>query len=142
MGSGASGYFAYMVPHRARTDGFIDPCVPALAAKPPSGPGWVHEIKHDGYGLIVRRDGEAGGGDGYDELTSKVRSCMLRGAAGGKPMSIDAEEAAIRTAIVGALVGHSEVGERGFDALFAMRQAEAIVKALKIGGYEIKRASR
>jgi ATP-dependent DNA ligase len=60
MGSGASGYFAYMVPHRARTDGFIDPCVPALAAKPPSGPGWVHEIKHDGYGLIVRRDGEAG----------------------------------------------------------------------------------
>jgi bifunctional non-homologous end joining protein LigD len=28
-----------------------------LAAKPPFGPGWVHEIKHDGYRLIVRRDG-------------------------------------------------------------------------------------
>jgi hypothetical protein len=27
--------------------------------RPPSGPGWVHEIKHDGYRLIVRRDGEA-----------------------------------------------------------------------------------
>jgi bifunctional non-homologous end joining protein LigD len=25
--------------------------------KPPTGPGWVHEIKHDGYRLIVRRDG-------------------------------------------------------------------------------------
>jgi hypothetical protein len=67
---------------------------------------------------------------------------MLDGAAGGKPMSIDAEEAAIRTIIVGALVGHSEASERGFDTLFAMRQAEAIVKSLKIGGYEIKRVSR
>jgi bifunctional non-homologous end joining protein LigD len=25
--------------------------------KPPSGADWVHEIKHDGYRLIVRRDG-------------------------------------------------------------------------------------
>jgi ATP-dependent DNA ligase len=23
--------------------------------KPPAGPGWVHEIKHDGYRLQVRR---------------------------------------------------------------------------------------
>jgi hypothetical protein len=37
----------------------LDLCIPTLAAKPPSGPGWVHEIKHDGYRLIVRRDGEA-----------------------------------------------------------------------------------
>ena len=40
-----------------RTDGFIAPCTPTLAAKMPSGPGWVHEIKHDGYRLIVRREG-------------------------------------------------------------------------------------
>jgi ATP-dependent DNA ligase len=40
---------------RARTDWFVDPCIPTLAAKPPSGPDWVHEIKHDGYRLIVRR---------------------------------------------------------------------------------------
>ena len=44
---------------RIRTDGFVDPCIPTLAAKPPSGPDWVHEIKHDGYRLIVRRDGKA-----------------------------------------------------------------------------------
>jgi len=43
---------------RIRTDGFVEPCIPTLAAKPPSGPDWVHEIKHDGYRLIVRRDGE------------------------------------------------------------------------------------
>jgi bifunctional non-homologous end joining protein LigD len=42
-----------------RADGFVDPCIPSRAPKPPSGPGWVHEIKHDGYRLIVRRDGEA-----------------------------------------------------------------------------------
>jgi hypothetical protein len=33
-------------------------CIPSRALKPPSGPDWVHEIKHDGYRLIVRRDGE------------------------------------------------------------------------------------
>jgi bifunctional non-homologous end joining protein LigD len=37
--------------------GYIIPAQPVKAAKPPSGPDWVHEIKHDGYRLIVRRDG-------------------------------------------------------------------------------------
>jgi ATP-dependent DNA ligase len=41
------------------SDGFVDPCIPSRAPKPPAGPGWIHEIKHDGYRLIVRRDGEA-----------------------------------------------------------------------------------
>jgi hypothetical protein len=38
--------------------GFIEPCTPVLADKPPVGPQWVHEIKHDGYRLIARLDGE------------------------------------------------------------------------------------
>jgi bifunctional non-homologous end joining protein LigD len=42
-----------------RADGFDDPCIPSLAHKSPSGTDWVHEIKHDGYRLIVRRDGDA-----------------------------------------------------------------------------------
>ena len=30
----------------------------AVAAKrPPSGPGWIHEIKHDGFRIMARRDG-------------------------------------------------------------------------------------
>jgi bifunctional non-homologous end joining protein LigD len=37
--------------------GFIEPCQPSKVARPPSGPLWVHEIKHDGYRLVVRRDG-------------------------------------------------------------------------------------
>ena len=38
--------------------GFIAPCQPSKVARPPSGPLWVHEIKHDGYRLMVRKDGE------------------------------------------------------------------------------------
>jgi bifunctional non-homologous end joining protein LigD len=38
--------------------GFIEPCIPTLAVKPAAGPGWVHEVKHDRYRLIVRRDGD------------------------------------------------------------------------------------
>ena len=37
--------------------GFVIPAQPVLASRPPTGPDWVHEIKHDGYRLIVRRDG-------------------------------------------------------------------------------------
>src|SRR5215208_1139716 len=45
---------------------FIEPCRPSKAIKPPSGPLWVHEIKHDGFRLMVRREG------------SRVR-CFTRG---------------------------------------------------------------
>ena len=37
--------------------GFIEPCQPSKVDRPPTGPLWVHEIKHDGYRLMVRRDG-------------------------------------------------------------------------------------
>jgi bifunctional non-homologous end joining protein LigD len=41
-----------------RPVGFIEPCIPTVAAKVPKGPMWVHEIEHDGYRLIVRRSGD------------------------------------------------------------------------------------
>jgi ATP-dependent DNA ligase len=31
------------------------PCIPTRSKAVPSGPQWVHEIKHDGYRIIVRR---------------------------------------------------------------------------------------
>src|SRR6516165_1460321 len=37
--------------------GFVIPAQPVVASRPPSGPDWAHEIKHDGYRLIVRRNG-------------------------------------------------------------------------------------
>jgi hypothetical protein len=54
-------------------------------------------------------------------------------------MAIGAEQAAIRTVIANAIVEHVGESGRGIDALFAIRQAEAIVKALEVAGYEIKR---
>jgi ATP-dependent DNA ligase len=35
---------------------FIEPCLPSPGEQPPTGSGWVHEIKHDGYRLMARRD--------------------------------------------------------------------------------------
>src|SRR4051812_33171301 len=40
-----------------RPYGFVEPCRPSKADRPPSGPQWVHEVKHDGFRLMVRRDG-------------------------------------------------------------------------------------
>jgi ATP-dependent DNA ligase len=40
------------------SDGFIPPCIATRAEKPPVGRDWVHELKHDGYRLLVQRDGE------------------------------------------------------------------------------------
>jgi ATP-dependent DNA ligase len=32
------------------------PVFPTKASQPPSGPLWVHEIKHDGFRIIGRKD--------------------------------------------------------------------------------------
>jgi bifunctional non-homologous end joining protein LigD len=37
---------------------FINPCLPCVTMLPPSGDGWLHEIKHPGRRLIARRAGE------------------------------------------------------------------------------------
>jgi hypothetical protein len=34
--------------------GYVMPAQPVKASKPPVGTGWVHEIKHDRYRIIVR----------------------------------------------------------------------------------------
>jgi ATP-dependent DNA ligase len=42
---------------------FIGPCLPSSAERPPTGPEWVHEIKHDGHRIVARRvrlPGDAG----------------------------------------------------------------------------------
>jgi len=41
---------------RTRPLGIIEPCLPSPAKAPPSGPGWIHEIKHDGFRIMARHD--------------------------------------------------------------------------------------
>jgi bifunctional non-homologous end joining protein LigD len=36
----------------------LQPCLPRPAKEPPAGPGWIHEIKHDGFRILARRDAE------------------------------------------------------------------------------------
>jgi bifunctional non-homologous end joining protein LigD len=33
----------------------IEPCLPRAAKQPPTGSGWIHEIKHDGYRIDAWR---------------------------------------------------------------------------------------
>jgi ATP-dependent DNA ligase len=37
--------------------GFIAPCLPSKTDKLPSGSQWLHEIKHDGFRIIARKNG-------------------------------------------------------------------------------------
>jgi bifunctional non-homologous end joining protein LigD len=75
--------------------GIIEPCLPSPAKAPPSGPGWLHEFKHDGFRILARRDG-AGvqlitrtGNDFSSRFPSiamavsklPVRSCLIDGEA-------------------------------------------------------------
>src|SRR5215469_16314698 len=36
--------------------GIVEPCLPSPAKVPPSGPGWLHEIKHDGFRILARHN--------------------------------------------------------------------------------------
>src|SRR3954469_20049926 len=36
---------------------FVPPCLPTKSAAPPSGPLWLHEIKHDGFRVLACKDG-------------------------------------------------------------------------------------
>jgi len=70
-------------------------CLPTGAVHPPDGPEWLHEIKHDGFRMIARRDGERvrlisrrglDWGDRFGTIvaaveTLAVRSCVIDGEA-------------------------------------------------------------
>jgi bifunctional non-homologous end joining protein LigD len=51
-------WFASILTGLPLPHGFVPPCLPTKAPQPPSGDTWVHEIKHDGFRVIARKDGE------------------------------------------------------------------------------------
>jgi bifunctional non-homologous end joining protein LigD len=73
----------------------FDPCLPKLANAPPAGPGWIHEIKHDGFRILAHRRGSSmrlltrNGNDLADRFplaaeaieALPVRSCVIDGEA-------------------------------------------------------------
>jgi bifunctional non-homologous end joining protein LigD len=42
---------------RIRRSITFEACLPRKAKEPPNGPGWIHEIKHDGFRILARKDG-------------------------------------------------------------------------------------
>jgi ATP-dependent DNA ligase len=113
--------------------GFIQPCRPTVAVSPPRGPGWVHELKHDGYRLQIHvRDG-------------RVRLYTMNGNDWTKRYSRIVEEAARLRAplIIDAEVVHlSADGVADFDALHsrtADENAVALAFDLLLAGEDIRR---
>jgi bifunctional non-homologous end joining protein LigD len=73
----------------------LEPCLPRPAKEPPAGAGWIHEIKHDGFRILARRDKDRvrlatrNGSDftaRYPKIVTAVeslpvRSCVIDGEA-------------------------------------------------------------
>ncbi len=36
----------------------FEPCLPRPAKQPPSGPDWLHEIKHDGLRIVAQKEAD------------------------------------------------------------------------------------
>src|SRR3954468_13498560 len=84
-----------LAPPRTLPTGFIAPCLPINAHSLPSGGLWLHEIKHDGFRVIARKDGQRvrlysrPGNDLTDRFSLIVealaglrsRSCIIDGEA-------------------------------------------------------------
>jgi bifunctional non-homologous end joining protein LigD len=77
-----------------RPPGFVEPCLPTLSHTVPSGSQWVHEIKHDGYRFICRRDGDrvcvfSRRGNDYSERVPKIAEALA--ALRVKSVTLDGE---------------------------------------------------
>jgi|SRR5215475_9614045 len=99
--------------------GFVIPAQPVVASRPPTGPDWVHEIKHDGYRMIVRRDGPAVrvyGRNAYDWTARLPSIAAAAERIKAKSFTIDGE------AVV--------LGQDGLSRFEDMRRRDAAQKAI------------
>jgi bifunctional non-homologous end joining protein LigD len=123
------------MPRCTRPSGFIDPCLPSPAERPPSGAGWVHEIKHDGFRLMARRDGA-----GVRLLTRRGNDWTQR-----YPLIAAAVDALrVRSCLIdGEAVAYGDEGLPAFDRL-RYRRADASVflfafDLLELDGQDLRR---
>jgi bifunctional non-homologous end joining protein LigD len=78
---------------RSAPAAFIQPCRPIVVTQSPSGAGWMHELKHDGYRLQIHvRDGRVrlytrNGAD----WTTRYPRIVEEAARLREPLIIDAE---------------------------------------------------
>jgi hypothetical protein len=51
-------FAALIIAFMLRRRPMLEPCLPRPAKEPPAGPGWIHEIKYDGFRILARRDAQ------------------------------------------------------------------------------------
>src|SRR6516165_11643028 len=73
-----------MLRMRALPAGFIAPCLPTKTDKLPSGSQWLHEIKHDGFRVIARKNG-AQGSTAVLAMEARLAKTSLSGPVEGPP---------------------------------------------------------
>jgi len=112
---------------------FIHPCQPTVAKQPPTGPGWAHELKHDGYRHQIH------------VRSGRVRLYTMNGADWTERYPRIVEEAARlrEPIIIDAEVVHlSANGAADFDALHSRTvddRAIALAFDLLMSGEAIRR---
>jgi bifunctional non-homologous end joining protein LigD len=93
---------------KMRPPGYIDPVVAVLTERAPSGPRWIHEIKHDGYRLICR----------IDEAGIRCWSRHRTNHTGAFPRIEDAlRQLPVSAALDGEVIVELPSGHHDFDAL-------------------------
>jgi bifunctional non-homologous end joining protein LigD len=95
--------------------GFIRPARPLLTMTPRSGPEWIHEVKHDGYRLIARK--EAGRVVLWSRYATDYSDTFLRIAEAIRALPVD------HVMIDGEAVVFRPDGHSDFTALRSNRGA-------------------
>jgi ATP dependent DNA ligase domain len=113
-----------------RSDGYIPPSIPIRAIKPPVGPDWVREIKHDGYRMQVRRAGRLVGlftrrGFDWSDWYPAISATAAKLAA--QSFTLDGE------AVVCGPDGFDALHRRGTQDGPRRHRVEAAGRALSVG---------
>jgi bifunctional non-homologous end joining protein LigD len=111
-----------------------EPCLPRSAKQPPAGPGWIHEIKHDGFRIIAYRNGDS------------VRLMTRKGYdfADRFPLIVDAVAAlpARSCVIDGEAIACDDNGLSVFDLLHYQRRDQVVTLCafdlLSINGEDVR----
>jgi bifunctional non-homologous end joining protein LigD len=119
---------------RSPPAGFVVPCNPRFAARPPTGLDWLHEVKHDGFRILARKQGERVAlwtrrGTDYTEKLPRIAEAV-RGLGADEAM-IDGEAVVLRPD-----------GSSDFEALLTKRGTERacyfVFDLLRLEGADIR----
>ena len=83
-------------PARRLKAGSVPSCFPRPAREPPAGPGWIHEIKHDGFRILARKAARMLG-KAKKVTIDKENTTIVNGA--GKKSDIEGRVAQIKAEI-------------------------------------------